>query len=204
VGLSPLRANSNRLTSSHSHPRVDQSKGMTFTRSQLLLLIGLAAVFCGSGCVYRNGLSTYRVWADYNTLKTPALFIEETDHLPYHTPRVERFRWMYNFDTVAQRHGSVYSAGAFVPSQRNPPTREFSVPAPGVLPAENYLTPNMQIPPLPSQLPQQLKSIDDRPTRAPTPAIPIPQSPSPPPPPQRKTIDGPTAFGNHLIYPQRY
>jgi len=61
-------------------------------------------------------------------------------------------------------------------------------------------TPNMQIPPLPSKLPQQLKSIDDIPTPAPTPAIPIPQSPAP----QRKPIVGPTAFGNQLIYPQRY
>lgn len=170
---------------------------MTTIRSQSLLLIGLAALFCGSGCVYRSPLKTCRLWADYNTLGTPALIIEETDHLPYHAPRVERYRWMYNLDTVAQRHSSgVYPVSAFASSQGIPSNRQPSTPAPSELPADNPMTPDMQIPPLPSKLPRQLKSIDD----APGPATPIPQSQTP----KRKKIVGPTASGNELIFPPRF
>jgi hypothetical protein len=167
------------------------------TRSQFLLLIGLAALFCGSGCVYRSPLSTYRVWADRNTLGTPAMFIEETDHLPYSAPRIERYRWMYNLHTVAQQpNGGVYAVSAFAPSQGIPPIQQPSFPAPNELPADNPMTPDMQIPPLPSKLPRQLNSIDD----APGPATPIPQSRTP----KRKKIVGPTASGNELIFPPRF
>ncbi|MBT4864248.1 MAG: hypothetical protein HON53_03890 [Planctomycetaceae bacterium] len=170
---------------------------MTINRSQSLLLIGFAALMCGPGCVYRSPLSTYRVWADGNTLGTPAMFIEETDHLPYHAPRVERYRWMYNLDTVAQRHnGGVYTAAAFVPSKPIPSNQQPSIPAPSELPTDNPITPEMQIPPLPSKLPRQLKSIDD----APGPATPIPQSP----PPKRKEFVGPTALDYGLIFPPHF
>ena len=170
---------------------------MTINRSQSLLLIGFAVLLCGSGCVYRSPLRTCRLWADYNTLGTPAMFIEETDHLPYHAPRVERYRWMYNLDTVAQRHnGGIYRASAFAPSQRILSTQQPSIPAPSESPADNPMTPDMQIPPLPSKLPRHFNSIDD----APGPATPIPQSRTP----KRKEIVGPTASGNELIFPPRF
>lgn len=154
---------------------------------RLLTLAGLVAALGASGCVYRNGVSTCRFWADYNTLLAPALFIEETDHLPYHEARIEHYHWMYNARTVAQRHqGALYPAAA-VDSHRieQPDVTEPAVPAPSDLPPEEPETPDNQVPPLPSKLPQQLKMFDD----GPAPANPIPASPKPQPP----EIDGPTA-----------
>ncbi|VAX37607.1 hypothetical protein MNBD_PLANCTO02-2078 [hydrothermal vent metagenome] len=36
-----------------------------------------------------------RVWVDWNSYSGPTISYERTDHLPYHPPRVDYFRWMY-------------------------------------------------------------------------------------------------------------
>jgi hypothetical protein len=51
-----------------------------------------------SGCVHRGVHSVHRWWADYNTLRAPALYFEQVDHLPYHAAHVGYFRWMYDRD----------------------------------------------------------------------------------------------------------
>jgi hypothetical protein len=58
----------------------------------LLICFFLAA----SGCAHQRENSIVRWWADYNTLKHPALFFELIDHKPYRSVRVGSSRWMYN------------------------------------------------------------------------------------------------------------
>ena len=156
---------------------------------RLSMILGTAASLCASGCVYRNGISTCRFWADHNTLMMPALYLEETDHLPYHAPRVEHYQWMYNAHTVAQRHsGGVYPAGGHSETKRPTPSHhEPAVPAPSEFQPEEPTAPDDRLPPLPSTLPQELKSLED----GPVPSIPLPISPKT----ERDERDGPTAWG---------
>jgi hypothetical protein len=42
--------------------------------------------------------SVCRVWADYNTLLAPGLYLERDDHLPYPATQVGYYRWMYDKD----------------------------------------------------------------------------------------------------------
>jgi hypothetical protein len=42
--------------------------------------------------------SICRAWADYNTLRAPALYLEQNDHLPYPATQVGYYRWMYDKD----------------------------------------------------------------------------------------------------------
>lgn len=151
-------------------------------------MLAVVGALCSTGCVYRNGVSTCRFWADYNTLMTPAVFIEETDHLPYHEARVEHYRWMYNSHTVAQRHqGALYPVAVTDSHSLQPPVvSEPSVPVPSDPAPDELETPENQVPPLPSKLPQELQLFDD----GPAPANPIPTSPKP----QLQEIDGPTAL----------
>ena len=52
-----------------------------------------------SGClVHHRKHSISRCWADFNTLGHFAVFLEREDRLPYRSPRVGSFRWMYGLD----------------------------------------------------------------------------------------------------------
>ena len=161
---------------------------MTLIASRLLAILGLAVALSATGCVYRNGVSTCRIWADYNTLMTPALYVEETDHLPYHAARIEHYHWMYNAHTVAQRQGGLYPVGRVAPRQSAPHQHEPAVPLPSDLLQEDSGAPDESLPPLPTTLPQQLKSLDD----GPVPSIPIPITPES----EWEEIEGPTAWGD--------
>jgi len=62
-------------------------------RYSLILVLVAAA----SGCLEHRGKhSILRLWADYNSLGQPALFLERLEHQPYKAARVDHFRWMYN------------------------------------------------------------------------------------------------------------
>ncbi|QDT35657.1 hypothetical protein [Stratiformator vulcanicus] len=64
---------------------------------QQLALICLAISICGStGCVYSSRYVVTRCWADKNTLREPALFVEQIHHLPPTRADAEHYRWSYN------------------------------------------------------------------------------------------------------------
>jgi len=63
--------------------------------------IGLAATLVAtSSCsVTEQGNHAVRkFWIDYNTLRNPAMYVEQVDHLPYPAPQVGYYRWMYDKD----------------------------------------------------------------------------------------------------------
>lgn len=63
--------------------------------AQFAAAIGILAIIL-TGCALESPLSIRRVWGDYNTLKTPALFYDTITHLPPDSLRVNEWRWMYN------------------------------------------------------------------------------------------------------------
>jgi len=56
----------------------------------------LVAMAITSGCAYSGKYAVTRCWLDRNTLREPALFVEQIDHLPSRRADVEHYRWMYN------------------------------------------------------------------------------------------------------------
>jgi hypothetical protein len=105
---------------------------MTTAGPRTFLLCGLLVGCFSSGCAFSGDHRILRLWADYNTLKTPALFIEETDHLPYHASRVKHYRWMYNANYGQQHVGlTVYPAGIAAPVGQTGQPIETPVPAQG-------------------------------------------------------------------------
>jgi hypothetical protein len=60
----------------------------------------LASLLAMSSCAAtdRGPHSICRAWADYNTLRAPAVYLERDDHLPYPATQVGYYRWMYNKD----------------------------------------------------------------------------------------------------------
>ena len=64
--------------------------------SRTVLFVIAAASITTAGCVVESPLSVRRVWADFNTLNTPAVYYEKVSHLPMDSARVKELRWMYN------------------------------------------------------------------------------------------------------------
>jgi hypothetical protein len=66
----------------------------------LSVLLLLTSLFAMSSCSVsdRGPHSVCRAWADYNTLRAPALYLEQDDHLPYPATQVGYYRWMYDKD----------------------------------------------------------------------------------------------------------
>ncbi len=60
-----------------------------------LVLTGLSAALL-TGCALESPLSIRRVWGDYNTLKTPAVYYDKISHLPPDSVYAKEMRWMYN------------------------------------------------------------------------------------------------------------
>ncbi len=124
---------------------------MTTAGSRTLLLCGLLVGFFSTGCAISDDQRIVRVWADYNTLKTPALFIEETDHLPYHASRIKHYRWMYNAGHGRQNIGMiVYPAGIVAPAGQTGKRIDRPVPAPPKPMHTPPMMPSAELPSLPA------------------------------------------------------
>ena len=167
---------------------------MTTAGPRTFLLCGLLVGCFSSGCAFSGDHRILRLWTDYNTLKTPALFIEETDHLPYHASRVKHYRWMYNANYGQQHVGlTVYPAGIAAPAGQTGQPIETPVPVQGKPMHAPQKMPSTELPPLPSKKPPDLDSIDGKPAKPKPKSIPFPLKPTVP--------DGPSATRNRLIQP---
>ena len=164
---------------------------MTTAGSRTLLLCGWLAGFFSTGCAISDEHRVLRVWADYNTLKTPALFIEETDHLPYHALRIKHYRWMYNAGNGQQHVGMVvYPAGMVAPAGQTGQRIDKPVPTPA---EPKQKLPTMPSTELPSMEPPGLDSVGGKPA---------PTKPLSKPLPLKRTVpDGPSAVRPGLIRP---
>jgi hypothetical protein len=68
-------------------------------RSLSLIVLGTSFVTMSSCCFTEQGNHAVRkMWCDYNTLRAPAFYLEQEDHLPYPAPQVGYYRWMYDKD----------------------------------------------------------------------------------------------------------
>lgn len=158
---------------------------MSIVRRICPILSSVAIVL--SGCAIEGRRGTLRFWADYNSLQTPALFVEQLSHYPDRDERVRHLRWMYNkppFD-------GPYLNGVAVPPPKHP-LRPIPSPGGDFLAAP---TPDMpQTVPLPDapqllDLPQPIPLVPPaEPTRLPSGSVPHsgpapPSSPVIPPPP---------------------
>jgi hypothetical protein len=65
--------------------------------SMVLLGVSLLAMSSCS-CTERGNHAVRRMWVDYNTLRAPAFYVEQDDHLPYPATQVGYYRWMYDKD----------------------------------------------------------------------------------------------------------
>lgn len=110
-----------------------------------------------SGCALESPLSVRRVWADYNTLKTPAIYYDKISHLPPDSVRVKEMQWMYNkgphelgrYSLIPDPEGSTPVPGP--PSLIKPPPTNVAPPVP--LPKSlngDSLTP--PVPPMPGEM----------------------------------------------------
>ncbi|MFQ5730824.1 MAG: hypothetical protein ACE5KM_02595 [Planctomycetaceae bacterium] len=68
--------------------------GRNLARSLTVLAAGLCAAL--TGCTIESPLSVRRVWADFNTLRMPAVYYDKVSHVPMDAARVRELRWMYN------------------------------------------------------------------------------------------------------------
>ncbi len=69
------------------------------SRSLSLIMLGTSLLAMSSCCCTEQGNHSVRkVWADYNTLRCPAFYLEQEDHLPYPAAQVGYYRWMYDKD----------------------------------------------------------------------------------------------------------
>jgi|GEM_PF-6209318 len=68
----------------------------TRLNSSIVILVAILLCCEGTGCLFEGGYVMRRAWFDYNTLKTPAIFLDETHHLPLRSSRTDQLRWMYN------------------------------------------------------------------------------------------------------------
>jgi hypothetical protein len=65
----------------------------------LLVLLGTSLMAMSSCCcTERSNHAVRKMWADYNTLRCPAFYLEQEDHLPYPAAQVGYYRWMYDKD----------------------------------------------------------------------------------------------------------
>ena len=68
-------------------------------RSLSLIVLGTSFVTMSSCCFTEQGNHAVRkMWCDYNTLRAPAFYLEQEDHLPYPAAQVGYYRWMYDKD----------------------------------------------------------------------------------------------------------
>ncbi len=68
-------------------------------RSLSLIVLGTSFMTMSSCCFTEQGNHAVRkMWCDYNTLRAPAFYLEQEDHLPYPAPQVGYYRWMYDKD----------------------------------------------------------------------------------------------------------
>jgi hypothetical protein len=68
-------------------------------RSLSIILLGASLFTMSSCCCTERGPHAVRkAWLDYNTLRYPAIYLEQEDHLPYPAAQVAYYRWMYDKD----------------------------------------------------------------------------------------------------------
>jgi hypothetical protein len=83
-------------------PRVSvfPSAGLcAMSRNLSFMVLGTSLLAMSSCCCTEQGNHAVRkMWADYNTLRCPAFYLEQEDHLPYPAAQVAYYRWMYDKD----------------------------------------------------------------------------------------------------------
>lgn len=63
---------------------------------RFILLLLCAAMVSLQGCIVRRErYSLASLWADYNTLRAPAIFVQKQRHMPYKARQVSYFHWQY-------------------------------------------------------------------------------------------------------------
>lgn len=110
---------------------------MPMRPSQGIVALVAAVELTACGCYYTGTHGIVRVWADYNSLRRPAIFVEEIDHWPNSHDRVAYFRPIYGAVTpevapVEQRVRSNSTGTLAVPPLPGlvPDAEEFWVPPP--------------------------------------------------------------------------
>lgn len=173
------------------------------------ILVASAFAFCcgGTGCVFEGGHALRRVWIDYNTLATPAIFLEEIHHLPLRSSRTDQLRWMYNQGPTltydedglkAYREKQAGKSWMLMARQHFTGKDEFETklrdsfpqPAPGVESQHSNDSQKFRpgfVPPAPEPLGESNKKNDLKKTKTPT-------LKSPPETDEKKSTRGPVAL----------
>lgn len=162
---------------------------------RFILLLLCAAMISLQGCfVRRERYTLASMWADYNTLRAPAIFFQKQEHMPYKATQVSYLQWQYGVtpgrdirysrpDLVGGTQGSgaapyetVVNVGA-IENEHTPPNE----PTPTVVPNGAMVIPyhGKVRPPVPPMRPS-VETIPPPPAPAPTPA---PGTTAPPPVP---------------------
>jgi hypothetical protein len=69
------------------------------SRSLSFVVLGASLWAMSSCCCTEQANHAVRkMWCDYNTLRCPAFYLEQEDHLPYPAAQVGYYRWMYDKD----------------------------------------------------------------------------------------------------------
>ena len=151
-------------------------------------LLILAAAFT-SGCQFNRRCSLVRVWCDHNTLRAPALYVEEIRNPVDRPARFSRSNWIDNrrtrppWDFQDLRFGASLStdsgqSGVVTPSQSLPSGREDDLP------------------PLPADPSPDADTDKLLPVPAPIDTPHFPEAPAKPYAPPPEKFPGPTALQN--------
>ncbi|QDU07545.1 hypothetical protein [Gimesia aquarii] len=157
---------------------------------RLILLLLCTAMISLQGClVRRERYSLASMWADYNTLRAPAIFLQKQEHMPYKARQVSYFHWQYG---VTPGRDVKYSRPDLVGGLQGAGAAPYEAVV-NVGATENEHTPPNE--PTPSVIPNGAMTIPYHGKVSPpvTPKKPYPQSipPSPEPPPAAGTTAPP-------------
>lgn len=159
------------------------------TWHRFVLLLLCAAMFNLQGCVHVKRFSLANMWADYNTLRAPAIFFEKREHAPYKAEQVSLFHWQYGVtpgrdveyirpDLVGGSGGTAIQNDVVVnvSASANHP-QSIIEPAPAIYSPESPNAPQQTVPyqKVEPPVPPQVEMI-------PPPPEPPPQTPVPPVP----------------------
>ena len=141
----------------------------------ILVLAALSSGCCCHCChwVRQKPFHVWHLWADWNTLGTPAIFCERIEHLPYESHRVGRYRWMYGRNPGLAGDGPIVPAGGSI--QQPPEDWPWDPSDQG---AQAPLSPDTPatLQPVPPEEPPSDRYDVPRPSELP----PVPPSPNPP------------------------
>lgn len=127
---------------------------MSRSRMPIILFAG-SFVLSICGCVFEGPSSVRRVWCDYNTLKTPAIYYEKIHHAPQRSHRVKQMRWMYGYVPWSPE---MFPAGAISsPTVSEPSGELLPVPSPPISSPQQQPVPVPTEQPVPSPQSKRMK-----------------------------------------------